>query len=55
MAVKISFTHPICANAYRQGLIDSTRRGHATCTVGKILIVAKNNNKCVGRAEWKPL
>ena len=28
---------------------------HSDCTVGKILIVAKINDKCVGRAEWKPV
>ena len=27
---------------------------HSDCTVGKILIVAKNSNKCVGGAKWKP-
>ena len=27
---------------------------HSDCTVGKILIVvAKNNDKCVGGAKWK--
>ena len=27
---------------------------HSDCTVGKILIVAKNSDKCVGGAKWKP-
>ena len=35
-------------------LIDSTRRGHATSCTVKILVVAKNSDKCVGGAKWKP-
>ena len=39
---------------HHQGLIDSMRRGHynfhSDCTVGKILIVAKNSDKCMGGA-----
>ena len=27
---------------------------HSDCTVCKILIVAKNSDKCVGGAKWKP-
>ena len=27
---------------------------HGTCTVGKILIVAKNSNQGMGGAKWKP-
>ena len=26
---------------------------HSDCTVGKIFIVAKNSDKCVGVAKWK--
>ena len=29
-------------------------RAYRRCTVGKILIVAKISDKCVGRAKWKP-
>ena len=30
------------------------RNSHSDCTVGKILIVAKVETKCVGGAKWKP-
>ena len=30
------------------------RNCHSDCTVGKNLIVAKNSDKCVGGAKWKP-
>ena len=41
-----------------QGLIDSNEKRacnfNSDCTVGKILCVGKNSDKCLGGAKWKP-
>ena len=41
---------------YRTKLIDSRICNfRSDCRVGKILIVAKNGDKCVGGVKWKPV